>query len=185
MNLHGITIASIIAMPLLGAEKEARMKIRAGAFADGGRVPTKFTADGADVSPELAWSEAPQGAKAFALIMDDPDAPVGTWDHWLLYDLPGDTASLAEGASAGGGGKGDAKRTAALPAGAKEGKNSWGKSAYGGPAPPPGKPHRYFFKLYALSAPLGLAAGASKTDLEHAMKGKTLAVAQWMGTYGR
>ena len=74
---------------------------------------------------------------------------------------------------------------AALPAGAKEGKNSWGKSAYGGPAPPPGKPHRYFFKLYALSAPLGLAAGASKTDLEHAMKGKTLAVAQWMGTYGR
>lgn len=145
------------------------------AFANGATIPAKYTADGKDVSPQLDWSGMPERAKALALIMDDPDAPMGLWVHWLVYDMPADTKALREGAGKG----------APLPAGAKEGKNSWNRLGYGGPSPPPGKVHRYYFKLYALSASTTLAAGATKAELEAAIKDKTLGMTQWMGTYGR
>jgi len=151
------------------------MKLQTSAFADGSPIPKKHTADGSDVSPPLTWSDAPNGTQAFALICDDPDAPRGTWVHWVLYNLPADATSLPEGVPA----------TKTLPSGAKHGANDFKKPGYGGPSPPPGKPHRYYFKLYALDAPLKLAEGATKAQVEQAMKGHTLEQAQWMGTYGR
>src|SRR5262245_49510912 len=102
------------------------LSLRTRAFESGAPIPEKYTADGKDVSPALEWTGAPEGTRAFALIMDDPDAPVGTWVHWVVYDLPAATTSLGEGA--------------ALPSGARSGKNSWNKTGYGGPSPPPGKP---------------------------------------------
>lgn len=152
-------------------EKEADMYLRSSAFADGEPIPGKYTCDGEDVSPPLEWGAVPEGTRAFVLIADDPDAPMGTWLHWLLYDLPGDARSLPEGnpASLGTAGRNDFRRT-----------------AYGGPCPPAGKPHRYFFTLYAVDVPsLGLPAGASRREVEKAMRGHILAQAQWMGTYQR
>lgn len=147
------------------------MKLTSAAFAEGGTIPAKYTCDGVDVSPPLAWSGVPAGTKAFALIADDPDAPAGTWVHWVLYNVPGSVAQLPEGVSG--------------PGGAAQGRNDFRKAGYGGPCPPPGKPHRYFFKLYALDASLALKAGAIKAEVERAMQGHALAQAQLMGTYGR
>jgi Raf kinase inhibitor-like YbhB/YbcL family protein len=155
--------------------EKSLMKLQSTAFADGSPIPKKHTADGADVSPPLTWSEVPAGTQAFALICDDPDAPRGTWVHWVLYNLPADTTSLPE--------KMPAAKT--LPNGAKHGANDFKKPGYGGPSPPPGKPHRYYFKLYALDAPLQLAEGATKAQVEQAMTGHILQQAQWMGTYVR
>ncbi len=143
-------------------------------FAPGGEIPRKYTCEGDDLSPELSWSEPPKGTKSFALIADDPDAPSGTFTHWVLYDVPAEMRQLAEGASRG-----------QLPAGASQGRNGFGKTGYGGPCPPPGKPHRYFFKLYALDANLGLKPGASKQQLEQAMKGHVLAQSEVVGTFKR
>jgi Raf kinase inhibitor-like YbhB/YbcL family protein len=151
------------------------MKLHSTAFAHGSPIPKKHTADGPDVSPPLAWSEVPAGTQTFALICDDPDAPRGTWVHWVLFNLPAETTSLPEKMPA----------TKTLPTGAKHGTNDFKKPGYGGPSPPPGKPHRYFFKLYALDAPLQLAEGATKAQAEQAMKGHILEEAQWMGTYVR
>ncbi len=145
------------------------------AFAASQIIPKKFTCDASDVSPQLSWDGAPSGTKTFALIMDDPDAPVGTWVHWVLYSLPGNTKELPEGV----------EKQEQLSSGALQGRNDFRKIGYGGPCPPPGKPHRYFFKLYALDAHLDLKAGASKTDLERAMKGHILAQAELVGRYGR
>jgi len=153
------------------------MNLTSPAFADGAPIPKKFTCDGPDVSPPLAWSGAPANTKTFALIMDDPDAPGSTWVHWVLWNIPGATSSLPEGIPKA--------ETLENLGGALQGKNTWPKTGYDGPCPPPGKPHRYFFKLYALDAPLGLKAGATKADVEQAMKPRVLASAQLMGTYGR
>ncbi len=146
------------------------MQITVTGFSNGGTIPRRHTCDGEDVSPAIAWSGAPDGTQSFVLIADDPDAPVGTWNHWLLYDIPPDTKALPEGGSAG-----------------RSGANDFGRSGYGGPCPPRGHgPHRYFFKLYALSAAsVGLPAGARRADLDRAMKGKILAEAQYMGRYER
>lgn len=144
-------------------------------FSDGGDLGKKFTCDGSDVSPELAWTGAPAGTKAFGLIADDPDAPAGTWTHWVLYDLPPEATSLAEGTS----------KQPELANGARQGRNDFGKIGYNGPCPPPGKPHRYFFKLYALDDKLNLKAGASKQEVERAIAAHTLAKAEWMGRYKR
>jgi hypothetical protein len=149
--------------------------ISSSSFADGKDIPKKFTCDGADVSPELSWMQPPKGTRSFALIADDPDAPVGTWTHWVIFDLPVETASLAEGVA----------KIDQLPGGGRQGRNDFRKIGYGGPCPPPGSPHRYFFKLYALDQPLGLQSGASKQDVERAMQGHILGQAQWMGKYGR
>ncbi len=144
-------------------------------FSDGGEIPRKYSCEGEDLSPELSWSEPPAGTQSLALIADDPDAPAGTWVHWVAFDIPSQTRQLPEGAGKG----------ASLPGGGQQGRNDFRKSGYGGPCPPPGKPHRYFFKLYALDAKLALKAGATKQELEQAMKGHVLAQAQIMGTFKR
>lgn len=151
------------------------MRITTLAFTEGAAIPKKHTADGADVSPALVWSDVPPGVQAFALICDDPDAPRGTWVHWVLYNLAASATSLPEGVPA----------TKTLAGDALQGTNDFGNIGYGGPAPPRGKPHRYFFKLYALDAPLKLADGASKSQVEKAMQGHLLDQAQVMGTYQR
>ena len=147
------------------------------AFKEGAGIPVKHTCDGADVSPPLAWSGAPAGAGAFALIADDPDAPAGTWVHWVLYDLPGTASQLPESVAK--------TEVPSELGGATQGKNDFRRTGYGGPCPPPGPAHRYFFKLYALDTPLRLKPGAAKQDLEAAMKGHILATAQLMGSYAR
>ena len=118
------------------------------AFESGGDIPRKFTCDGADLSPELSWTETPPGTASFALIADDPDAPSGTWTHWVLFDLPAATTSLAEGVT----------RIDELPGGERQGRNDFRRIGYNGPCPPPGKPHRYFFKLHALDTTLDRVA---------------------------
>jgi Raf kinase inhibitor-like YbhB/YbcL family protein len=145
------------------------------AFQPGETIPKQYTGDGADRSPPLHWSEPPSGTKSLALICDDPDAPRGTWVHWVLFNLPAQVRELAEGLPS----------TETLSIGAKQGKNDFGNMGYGGPAPPKGKPHRYFFKLYALDAALDLAPGATKAQLTDAMKGHILAEGQLVGKYGR
>lgn len=152
-----------------------KLQLRIDAFANEAPIPSRHTADGADFSPALAWSNAPLEAQAFALLVDDPDAPVGLWVHWVAYDLPGSLRDLGEGQP----------RTPELPGGGRQGRNSWGRLGWSGPAPPPGKPHRYYFKLAALAAPTGLPAGATAAQLSQAMAGKVLAEACWMGTYHR
>lgn len=147
------------------------------AFGDGTAIPAKHTCDGADVSPPLAWTDPPARATAFVLIADDPDAPRGTWVHWVLFDMPASTTQLPENVA-----------RSDTPAGlgdAHQGRNDFHKTGYGGPCPPPGSAHRYFFKLYALDAPLALRAGATKQDVERAMQGHVLGTAQLMGTYAR
>lgn len=148
-------------------------KIVIGAFADGAAIPTLHTCEGANVSPALEWSGEPAGTQSFALIMDDPDAPGGTWNHWLLYDIPASVHSLPQGAKPEAAGM--------------SGTNDFGRPGYGGPCPPPGHgPHRYFFRVYALSAPsLGLPAGAKRAQIEKALAGRVLGEAQYMGRYER
>ncbi len=150
-------------------------QISSSAFSEGGTIAKKFTCDGPDVSPALTWKDAPASAQAFALIMDDPDAPVGTWVHWVLYNLPASTKELPEGV----------EKTEQLPNGALQGRNDFRKIGYGGPCPPAGKPHRYYFKLYALDRKLDLKTGATKAEVEAAMKGHILGQTQIMGRYGR
>ena len=144
-------------------------------FKNGETIPTKFTGDGADVSPPLIWGGIPPGTKSLALICDDPDAPMGTWTHWVIYDIPASHAGLPEAVPP--------KDT--LEGGAKHGMNTWPNLGYGGPSPPPGKPHRYFFKLYALKDVLGLPPGVDKRALLRAMEGKIIGQAEFYGTYGR
>ncbi|MER3427210.1 MAG: YbhB/YbcL family Raf kinase inhibitor-like protein [Pyrinomonas sp.] len=150
------------------------MKITSAAFQDGGLIPRKYTCDGEDLSPPLAWADLPRETQSIALIADDPDAPRGTWVHWVIYDLPPEARELSEGVPPAD----------TLPNGAKQGRNDFGKIGYGGPCPPRGT-HRYFFKLYALDRKLGLPAGKTKQELLDAMRGYVLAEAQLMGRYGR
>jgi Raf kinase inhibitor-like YbhB/YbcL family protein len=147
------------------------MNLSSFAFENGQPIPKRHTGDGDDVSPPLAWTEPPAGTKSFALICDDPDAPRGVWVHWVLFNLPADLREMPEDPS--------------TPAGAREGTNDFGYTGYGGPAPPRGKAHRYFFKLYALDQMLDLAAGVKKDQVVAACQGHILAEAQWMGTYQR
>ena len=144
------------------------------AFANGDPIPMKYSCDDQDISPPLQWKDPPEGTRSFALICDDPDAPVGTWVHWVLYNLPASTLSLPEAVPS----------DADLPDGGRHGQNSWGRPGYGGPCPPGGT-HRYFFKLYALDAELDLAAGASKEELLPAMEAHVLASTETMGVYSR
>jgi Raf kinase inhibitor-like YbhB/YbcL family protein len=143
-------------------------------------IPKKYSGDGEDISPPLAWSKAPHGTKEFALVCDDPDAPVGTWTHWVLYKIPPDTTSLPEGLPR--------DKTLKTPAGAEQGVNSWSSDniGYRGPAPPAGKLHHYHFKLYALDAPIALPAGADKKALLGAIKDQhVIGQGELIGTYQR
>jgi Raf kinase inhibitor-like YbhB/YbcL family protein len=139
-------------------------------FGSGETIPVSFTCDGADVSPELRWSEIPTSTRSLALIVDDPDAPGGTFVHWVLFDIPASAAKLAEAEKAIG----------------TNGKNGFNQTQYRGPCPPPGKPHRYFFNLYALDVDsLNLQPGASKTDLLQAINNHVVGTAQLLGLYER
>lgn len=148
--------------------------LKSTAFGDGESIPRKYTCDGADISPPLEWSSVPESTRSFALIADDPDAPGGTWVHWVLYHIPSSARSLIESIPP------DAK----LSDGSMHGKNGWGNLGYAGPCPPSGT-HRYFFKLYALDTMLNLGSGATKEQLVSAMKGHIIGQSELMGKYKR
>ena len=152
-----------------GDEATMSIHVTSTAFNEGENIPKEYSCDGENLSPPLAWSDVPQGTQSLVLIVDDPDAPSGTFVHWVVYDLPADLASLPEGASGIG----------------REGVNGFRKSGFGGPCPPRGSTHRYFFKLYALDMVSGLKAGATKAEVEKAMQGHILAQGQLVGKYGR
>lgn len=149
------------------------MKLMSSSFKDGAAIPKPYSCEAQNLSPALSWTEVPEGVRSFALIVDDPDAPLGTFVHWLLWDLPANAKGLPEGVQPG---------PAAL-AGAKQGKNGFGRLGYDGPCPPNGPFHRYYFTLYALDRPLGLAPGAKKDEVERALTGHIIASAAIRGTY--
>jgi hypothetical protein len=156
--------------------KSSSLKLTSSAFTQGGAIPSRYTCEGDDTSPPLAWSGATGKGKSFALIVDDPDAPdpakpQRVYVHWVVYNIPASATSFAENASKSG-----------MPSGTVQGKNDWGKQEYGGPCPPIGR-HRYFFKLYELDNELTNLSSPSKADLERAMKGHILAQTELMGTY--
>lgn len=144
-------------------------------FANGDNIPRSLTCQGEDRSPSLEWGEPPAATKSFALVADDPDAPAGTWVHWVVFNLPATARTLPTGY----------ERKEQHTDGTRQGRNDFRKIGYNGPCPPPGKPHRYFFKLYALNAALNLPAGASRQDLEAAMRGHVIAQAELMGKFSR
>ena len=151
------------------------LKVSSHRWKNGGVIPKEHTADGRDVSPPLSFEGIPVGTRSFALICDDPDAPMGTWVHWVIYDIPGTARGLPEGIAT----------DPSLPDGSRQGQNSWKRSGYGGPSPPPGKPHRYFFRLYALREPLGAPPGRGAKEIETAARSRAIESAEFMGTYGR
>jgi Raf kinase inhibitor-like YbhB/YbcL family protein len=171
MNPAQVLLA--LSLGLLVKGVPVALQIESSAFSEGGQIPRQYTCDGKDISPPLSWSGVPEGAKSLALICDDPDASK-TFAHWVIFDLPPRTSGLPEGVppreSVSGGGA--------------QGTNDFRKVGYGGPCPPSGT-HRYMFKIYALDTQLKLAAGATKADVERAMKGHVLAEATLMGKYSR
>jgi Raf kinase inhibitor-like YbhB/YbcL family protein len=153
--------------------RSAEMLLTSSAFEQGAPIPYAYTCEGDDISPPLAWSGAPVGARTYALVCEDPDAPRGTYIHWVLYNISGDAVELKPGVPT----------LPELPSGARHGRNTAGDMSYAGPCPPPGKPHRYFFRLYALDISLNLPPGATKTELEQAMDQHILGQGTLMGTY--
>ncbi|MCP4582852.1 MAG: YbhB/YbcL family Raf kinase inhibitor-like protein [candidate division Zixibacteria bacterium] len=156
---------------------DPQLTLTSTAFESGATIPDLYTCEGTDISPQLQWSitNEPEGIVSFALIVDDPDAPVGTWVHWVFFNLPAATASLPEGTSPDG----------EIPVGCIEGINDFGNSEYGGPCPPTGQNHRYYFRLYALDTELDLTAGATRTQVDQAMSGHILVEGSLMGRYER
>jgi Raf kinase inhibitor-like YbhB/YbcL family protein len=160
-----------------GEDKEAKkmtIKITSPAFEQGGMIPSKYTADGQDISPPLKWDSVPEGTATIALISDDPDAPAGTWVHWVVWNVPPDKKELLE----------DVPADPRLPDGSSQGITDFRRHGYGGPAPPSGT-HRYFFKIYALDTKLDLSEKSTKADLVKAMQGHILAHGELMGKYKR
>lgn len=151
------------------------LELKSSAFKDGEFIPVRYTCKGEDVSPPLEWSGAPAETKSFALIMDDPDAPFGTWDHWVMYDISKDAVSLTE----------SIPQKDVLPDGSKQGVNGFRRIGYGGPCPPPGSPHRYIFALYALDAALDLKPGLNKKSVLKAMEGHVLGSSKLTGLFRR
>ena len=178
-----LTLLCLVVVLLAGCEsreqslKEGEMvlAVSSPAFQEGSKIPTKYTCEGQDVSPALTWGESPVETQSFALIVDDPDAPVGVFTHWVIFNIPSDSRQLAEAIPT----------QAQLPSGALQGKNDFGRIGYGGPCPPSGRPHRYRFTVYALDQSLDLDAGASKKQVLDAMRGHILAQGQLTGTYQR
>lgn len=150
-------------------EADMSLELKSDAFANGQSIPAKYSCTGKNISPALTWSNAPAGTQSFALIVDDPDAPMGTWVHWVLYNIPSSTTSLPESTNADG---------------ISVGKNSSNHMSYDGPCPPSGT-HRYFFKLYALDSTLSLSPGATKEQVLNTMKGHILAQGELMGTFSK
>jgi len=171
-----VLVAALFLLISTMAEGGGKMtlQISSSVFSEGQMIPRKYTCDGADISPELSWRGVPDGTRSLALICDDPDAPMGTWVHWVLFNLPTGQMGLPTKISS----------DAELAGGARHGTNDFGRLGYGGPCPPGGT-HRYFFKFYALDTELELASGATKAQLEAAMQDHILAQAQLMGKYRR
>jgi hypothetical protein len=153
----------------------SKIELKTTSFTPGDFIPKRFTCEASDVSPALTWTDPPPGTQSFAIIEDDPDAPSGTFVHWLVYDLPADYRSLPEALPGND----------QMPDGGRQGTNGFSRTGYSGPCPPPGKPHRYFIRLYALDAKLDLRPAATRRELEAAMKGHILAQAELMGRYQR
>ncbi len=156
--------------------KKMSWTLKSKSIINGERIHDKFTGVGKDVSPELEWNTPPAGTQELVLIMDDPDAPVGLWTHWILYGMSPEKTSLPEGVE---------KKIEVKSMGILQGMNTWPRAGYWGPMPPPGKTHRYFFKLYALDKKTGLPPGADRKQVDAAVKGHVIAEAQLMGTYSR
>jgi Raf kinase inhibitor-like YbhB/YbcL family protein len=148
--------------------------VESAAFKHNQPIPSKYTCDGQEVSPPVAWKNVPEKTKSIVLICDDPDAPAGTWVHWVCYDIPANVMFIPEGVP----------KADTLPGGGKQGTTDFRNIGYGGPCPPSGT-HRYFFKVYALDSMLNLPAGKSKKDIEHAMKGHIINQGELVGTYSR
>jgi len=172
--LSAIWCVLVLWRPDVTAAQDSGFRLSSTSFQANGDIPARFTCSGEELSPALAWTDPPAGTQSLALITDDPDAPGGVFTHWVLYDLPPGTHQLPEGV---------AHSTA--PEGARQGRNDFNKIGYGGPCPPPGNPHRYSFRLYALDRKLNLRTGASKSDVERALKGHVLAQAELTGRFGR
>src|SRR5262245_26720610 len=173
---HGPALLTVLVLALAPAGGVAMaFELTSGAFKAGESIPAQHTCDGQDVSPPLAWTDPPAGTKSFALVCDDPDAPVGTWVHWVLYALPPTARALPAGVPT----------TPVLADGSRQGQNDFKKTGYNGPCPPRGGPHRYFFKLHALDTTLDLAPGATKQTLMKATEGHVLAVTELIGRYAR
>ncbi len=154
--------------------EDTDFRLTSSAFQQGDPIPTIHSCDGEDTSPRLTWTNPPAGVQSFALIFDDPDAPGGTWVHWVLFNLPAETRSLPA----------DVPPDPELASGGVHGSNSWNSIGYGGPCPPGGE-HRYFFKLYALDSVLDVEVSATKEQLLEAMEDHIVAEAELMGTYSR
>ncbi len=161
--------------PQTAETRQSQFEISSPAFAEGDSIPARYTCSGQDVSPELRWKGAPNGTRSFALIFDDPDAPGRTWVHWVAWAIPASVTSLSEAIPP----------DPVLTNGIRQGTNDSKRIGYGGPCPPPRKPHRYFFKLYALDTIPDLEPGATKQDLLDAIEGHILAQARLMGTFSR
>lgn len=151
------------------------MHLKSPDFSAGTTIPKQFTCEGTDISPALQWNDPPTNVQSFALIADDPDAPVGTWVHWVAFDLPANLRALPQ----------NFPKSEQSADGSRQGNNDFGRIGYNGPCPPPGKAHRYFFKLYALDTKLNLKPGSTKKDVERAMKGHILDQGEYMGRYSR
>jgi Raf kinase inhibitor-like YbhB/YbcL family protein len=173
LTLALVFVGTVLILPARGWP-QSKMEIRTDAFTPGGPIPAKYTCSGANVSPALAISGVPQPAKALALIVDDPDAPSGTFVHWVVYNLPPQTTHIDE----------DVAKGNTMPGGGMQGRNDFGGDGYGGPCPPPGKPHHYRFRLFALNGPLQ-PPSASGPEVERAMQGHILASAVVVGTFQR
>lgn len=152
---------------------QGQLRLESAAFQAGGYIPRKYTCGGENVSPPLKWTEAPSGTKSFVLIVADPDAPSGTWIHWIIYNVPPSAHGLPEAVP----------KTGEIESGARQGRSSFEEVGYGGPCPPPGDPHHYHFRLYALNTRLNLEAGAAREQVDDAMKGHILAKAELVGLY--
>jgi len=172
-----MVVLALVAPAEVRGQKAASSKIelKTTSFTPGGFIPKRFTCEAADVSPALAWTDPPLGTQSFAIIEDDPDAPSGTFVHWVVYDLPAAYRKLPEALSGND----------QMPGGGRQGTNDFSRTGYSGPCPPPGRPHRYFIRLYAVDAILNLRPAASRKELDAAMQGHILAQAELMGRYQR
>ena len=159
----------------MAQHSNGKLNLTSSGFASGASIPNKFTCKGEDVSPALEWSGAPPKTVSFVIIMDDPDAPSGTWLHWVMWNVPATVNSLSEGVPKRG----------QLQDGASQGRNSFEKTGYNGPCPPPGQTHRYYFHVWALDSKLDLQPGAGRREVGGAAKGHILAHGEYMGTIHR